>query len=264
MSERAVIDRAWEPHPAAVAAAERHGAVLGPDAPIMEVMATMRAMRRLKPDPVPRELLERIVEAASWAPSGGNLQSYGYVIVDDRETMRRCGDIWRRQQRFYSAAQEPLPPEHTTQEKWSRVHDALRHQAAHFDETPAFIAFTYSFTGPILGKMIRGIRHTLRGCAQIGVGGTLRMLPNLPRFLSTAETSSVYPGVENALLAARAYGLAACLTTWHTMYEPDWRRALGLPRGTKIFAIVPIGWPEGHFGPVVRRPVSELITYTGT
>lgn len=252
-----------EQHPAAVAASERHGVALGPDMSVTEAMATMRAMRRLKPDPVPRELLEKLVQAAIWAPSAGNLQNYGYVIVDDRATMKKCGDIWRRQQRFYSAAQEPMTPPHTTREAWTKVHDALRHQAAHFDETPALIAFTYDFNGPILKKMILGLRHTLAGCRAVGVADTLRMTPQLPRFFSTAGSASVYPGVENLLLAARAHGLAACLTTWHTMFEPEWRSALGLGRRAKIWALVPVGWPEGHFGPVVRRPVGETVTYTG-
>ncbi len=61
---------------------------VGPDAPILEVMATMRAMRRLKPDPVPRSMLEQLVEAATWAPSGGNEQNYEFVVVDDRAVMR--------------------------------------------------------------------------------------------------------------------------------------------------------------------------------
>lgn len=257
------MSTAAEVHPAAAAAAERHGVVVGPGAPLREVMSTMRAMRKLKPDPVPRQLLLELVEAATWAPSGGNTQEYGFVIVDDRETMAKCGEIWRRTQKFYSAAQEPLPPEHTTQEKWTKVHDALRHQAEHFDETPALVVFTYDFTGKVLARMIKGLRHTLAGCFAVGPWQTLKMLPNLPRFFRTGECASIYPSVENLLLAARANGLAACLTTWHTLYEPEWRKALGLSRRTKIYAIVPVGWPQGHFGPVVRRPVEDVVSFTG-
>src|SRR5579875_1211293 len=104
----------FQPPPAAREAAARHGVPLGPDAPVMEVMATMRAMRRLSPDPVPRELLERCLEAATWAPTGGNSQPYGYVIVDDRETIRRCAQLWRRSERWYAASQRRSAPEHST------------------------------------------------------------------------------------------------------------------------------------------------------
>ena len=68
---------------------------VGADAPILEVMATMRAMRRLKPDPVPDELLDELVEAATWAPSGGNLQAYSFVVVTDRGQMARLAELWR-------------------------------------------------------------------------------------------------------------------------------------------------------------------------
>jgi nitroreductase len=248
--------------PAATEAAARHGVPLGPDAPVMEVMATMRAMRRLRPDPVPRELLERCLQAASWAPTGGNSQTYGYVIVDDRETMRRCSELWRRSERWYEASQV-IAPEHSTAEKWSRLVGALRYQAEHFEQTPALVAFTCDFTDQFLRRSLRGWRAGLRGYAAIGPGQTLALMRNLPRVLSTAESSSIYPGVENFLIAARAHGLAATLTTWHTFFEPDWRRVLGVSRRTKIYAIVPVGWPLGKFGPVVRVPVRERLRYTG-
>ncbi|HEX4106977.1 MAG TPA: nitroreductase family protein [Solirubrobacteraceae bacterium] len=222
--------------PAAVAAAERHGVPLGPDAPVMEVM---RTMRRLRPDPVPRELLIELLDAATWAPTGGNSQTYGYLIVDDREAIHRCGELWRRHQRFYSASQEPLTPRFSTREKWRELHDTLRYQAERFDETPALVVFTCDLLETYLKAMLRVLAH-------------------LPRFMIQGESSSIYPGVENFLIAARAHGLAATLTTWHMLLEPDWRRARGLPRRTKIFAVVPVGWPAGHFGPVARRPASAV------
>src|SRR3989440_13054140 len=70
----------------------------------MEVMATMRAMRRLKPDPVPDELLEQLVEAATWAPSGGNIQAYSFVVVTDRDQMARLAELWRGGGGFFPPA----------------------------------------------------------------------------------------------------------------------------------------------------------------
>src|SRR5919204_4595684 len=77
---------------------------VGADAPLLEVMATMRAMRRLRPDPVPDELLERLVDAATWAPSGGNAQAYSFVVVTDRGQMARLAELWRVVCDFYLAA----------------------------------------------------------------------------------------------------------------------------------------------------------------
>ncbi|WP_205699657.1 nitroreductase family protein [Conexibacter sp. SYSU D00693] len=240
----------------------RHGVPVGPDAPVMEVLATMRAMRKLRPDPVDRATLERLVEAATWGPSGGNTQEYAFTIVDDRETMHAVGEVWRRTCRYYTTAQRPLPPPSTTQEAWDKVMDSLEVLAANFDETPALVVASYDMSG-ILKRMLRGYGHTLRGARAIGPWQTLRMLRHIPRFMRTGEAASIYPGVQNLLLAARALGLGATLTTWHTLYEPDYRRALGLPRSTRIYAIVPVGHPRGHFGPVSRRPAREAIRYTG-
>jgi nitroreductase len=74
-----------------------------------------------------------------------------------------------------------------------------------------------------------------------------------------AEAASVYPGVQNLLLAARALGLGATLTTLHLALEDEFKRVLGIPRHVKTFAIVPVGWPIGRFGPVRRRDPAEVI-----
>jgi nitroreductase len=69
----------------------------------------------------------------------------------------------------------------------------------------------------------------------------------------------VYPGVQNLLLAARAHGLAATLTTWHLALESEFKSVLGIPRNVHTFALVPVGWPRGNFGPVKRRQAAEVI-----
>jgi nitroreductase len=74
-----------------------------------------------------------------------------------------------------------------------------------------------------------------------------------------SEASSVYPGVQNLLLAARALGLGAVITIWHLLLEHEWKRELGIPRNVSTLAVIPVGWPRGRFGPVTRRPVGEVI-----
>jgi nitroreductase len=69
----------------------------------------------------------------------------------------------------------------------------------------------------------------------------------------------VYPGVQNLLLAARAHGLGATLTTWHLALESEFKAVLGIPRGVQTYALIPVGWPRGNLGPVKRRPASEVI-----
>jgi nitroreductase len=69
----------------------------------------MRAMRRLKPDPVPDELLARLVEAATWAPSAANIQGFSFVVVTDRKVTARVAELWRVVCDFYLAARPPDP-----------------------------------------------------------------------------------------------------------------------------------------------------------
>ena len=107
---------------------------VGAAAPVMNVLPTMRAMRRLKPDPVPRELLEQLVEAATWAPNGGNLQLYSYIVVTDRAQMARLGALWREVSSKYLTVAQRTRPDLATDPTVVANLNALRHQAEHFDD----------------------------------------------------------------------------------------------------------------------------------
>ena len=73
------------------------------------------------------------------------------------------------------------------------------------------------------------------------------------------EGATLYPAVQNLLLAARALGLGAHITTGHLLAEAEWKRVLGIPEGVNALAVVPLGWPLGRFGPVKRKPVGEVL-----
>jgi nitroreductase len=102
---------------------------VGAEAPIMQVMATMRAMRRLRPDPVPREVLEEIVRAATWAPSGSDAQHYGFVVVTDRAKMAELAELWRDVVDTYTKLMGTVVPG-MDDERHQRMADALRYQAS--------------------------------------------------------------------------------------------------------------------------------------
>jgi nitroreductase len=224
---------------------------VGEDAPLVEVMRTMRAMRRLEPDPVPDELLEKLVEAATWGPSGSNAQDYEFVVVTDRAQMARLAEIWRRCVDVYlHSIGRGLGPGMQEDER-ERLHKALRYQRDHFHETPALIVACY--------RTPRPDPAALRGMTGLGAADFARLLPRAPRFSVLGGASSVYPGVQNLLLRARALGLAANITIWHVFLEHEWRAALGIPRGVERYAVIPVGWPKGRFGPVRRRPAAEAI-----
>jgi nitroreductase len=195
---------------------------------VFDIIHTTRAMRRLKPDPVPDELIRKILEAGICAANGANLQTWRFLVVKDR-------DIKERVQHFYKRAfdewvspryQNSAPPPGSTAEKYTRQHRAVAYLTDHFHEAPVWIV----------------------ACLDEGDS-----TPN------RSSGASIYPAVQNMLLAARALGLGATLTTRHLRYEEEVEAALGLPKGVHSYAILPIGYPMGRFGPVGRGALSDFV-----
>lgn len=228
----------------------------GEDAPLLDIMSTMRAMRRLKPDPVPTELIEKLITAASYGPSGGNNQTFSFVVITDRDQVAAIAPLWRRIVEWYVTTQ--TPPPHMAPEAWQRLTDTLRYQADHFEDTPVLIVACYELRGAMT-RMLHTLDRQRAGYSRLGPRHTLSSARNMRRMLATGEAASIYPGLQNLLLMARALGLAATMTTWHVMFEQELKGILGIPRHVHTYAIVPVGWPRGNFGPVTRRPAADAI-----
>jgi nitroreductase len=233
-------------------------AELGQDASLHEVMRTMRAMRRLKPDPVAREVLEELVQAATYAPSASNTQAYTYLIVTDRAQMRALAQPWQACVDFYQRT--AVPPAGMTRERFERMLSASAHQGRHFAQVPALIVPCYDL-GPWQRQVERNVVGVTRGLYGLGWRRSVALVRNSRRAVAITEAGCVFPGVENLLLAARARGLGAVLTTWHLEQEQEFKSILGIPRRVKTFCMIPVGWPTGRFGEVRRRPVAESIRY---
>jgi nitroreductase len=194
--------------------------------PLEEAMETQRAIRRLKPDPVDDELVRRLIELALKAPTGSNAQNWEFIVVRDAAVKRKLAQLNRRAWRLYGGIGRRLVRDDA---KMLRVLDAVQWQADHFEEIPVVVV-----------ACLRGPR-----------------LP-FPPILASSYYGSIYPSVQNLLLAARAAGLGAALITlplWSTFAA---RRALGCPWSVTPCAVVPIGWPRGRYGPTTRRPVEEV------
>lgn len=239
---------------------ERHNwlAMDSANAGMFEVMSTMRAMRRLKPDPVPDQMLTRLVEAATWAPSAANIQGHSFVVVTDRTVMAQLAELWRLVCDFYVTAFWLDYPNPSDAAAADRVLKAIRHQRDHFHETPALIVACYRLTE--YRRQVR--RHPRRFAAalrRLGARRTAILLAGMPSLENRTEAGSIYPAVQNLLLAARALGLAANLTCWHLFLEAEFKAVLRIPRNVHTFALIPVGWPMGRFGPTRRRPARELI-----
>ena len=201
------------------------------DCNLFEIIDTTRSMRRLRPDPVPDELIERIVSAGTKAPSGQNTQPWAFVVVRDE-------DIKRFLQQRYQAVMEramgdrmPAPDERSPAARTMR---AAWHLAAHLHEAPVLLLVCGERDWPFAVEA-----KDRRGLAPPSYGST-------------------FPAVQNILLACRALGLGATLTTLHQMFEADLHERLGIPNAYGVVAMIPIGYPVGRFGPVRRRPVREV------
>jgi nitroreductase len=255
----AVLDRPVEIDKRAITASPSSGDVpVGRDAGVMAIMATTRAMRRLAPDPVPDEVIRSVIQAATWAPSADNWQVAAYVVVTDRETMARLAVLWQRVSEEMLLLFEASGVEDGSDPASRRIGEALAYQQDHFAETPAVIIVCDDDRA--LKQRARGTVATFRRVARrIGWRRAVGLARAWTRVANRAEGSSIYPAVENLLLAARAHGLGACLTTWHLLAEEEFKRIVDIPADVKTFAVIPIGWPLGHFGPVRRRPVDEVI-----
>ncbi|MFE3187757.1 nitroreductase family protein [Nocardia sp. NPDC059240] len=231
---------------------------IGADAPVFEVMRTMRAMRRLKSDPVPEELLTTLVEAATWAPSGSNTQGFHFVVVTDRDRIAAVARLWDVVAGYYFDGIARAVPPGSTEDEHEKTRRALRYQREHFAETPALIVACYD-QGPYLARLREQARHIGVATVRLGPRRAAAVMRNTPRFTAMGEAASIYPCVQNLLLAARTLGLGATLTTWHQLLESEFKAALGIPRRVKTYAIIPVGWPQGRLGPVSRRPATDII-----
>jgi nitroreductase len=201
---------------------------------LFEIIETTRAMRRLKPDPVPDELIAKILRAGVCAANGGNTQRWRFLVVKDKEIKKKV-QVWYK--RAFDETVGPrylksAPPPGVTRERYDRQHAAVEYLTDHFHEAPVWIVACLDTPG-----------RDVQGAAPPG----------------RSAGASIYPAVQNMLLAARALGLGATLTTRHLLYEKETEAALGLPPGVHSYAILPIGYPMGNFGPVGRGPLKDIV-----
>jgi nitroreductase len=201
-------------------------ALKGLSMPLVEAMESQRAVRRLHPDPVPDELIVRLIELAVKAPNGGNEQWFAFVAVKDPAVRAKLGRLNRL---GYPGLKFRYRRRIRADANWARTWAAIEWQRDHFHEFPVVVV----------------------------VCVTQKILP-WPLLINSAPYASVYPATQNLLLAARAMGLGASFLTLPMWWPGKLRRILGLPRNVTPLAVIPIGWPRGRYGPTSRKPVGEV------
>jgi nitroreductase len=196
---------------------------LGEEVRLLEGMRTTRAIRRLLPDPVPPALIRKVCEAATFAPSGGNRQPWKFIAVTEPERRRWVAERYRAAFLRYIAPARKAAESPDYPERRRRNQASALHLAEHMAEVPVLLFVA---------------------------GWTRRGQPQL---------QALMPCVQNLLLACRAVGLGASLTTMHRSFGAECDRFLGLPEGCPSCALLPIGWPRGKYGTPPRRPVDECL-----
>ena len=203
---------------------------------VYEAMRTLRAVRRLKPDPIPDAVLLRVLEAATFAPTGGNAQPWRVVVVKDAAKKQRLGELYAERWFAYSKHHQKLIADAPAdvKAKTQKMLAAGDYLAEHLGETPAVVIFCFNPQNMAITDA------KLERPSVVGGG-------------------SIYPAVQNLLLACRAEGLGCVLTTLLCQAETEVRQLLGIPDPWYTAAAVPIGYPvlRGH-GPVSRRPVRKM------
>ncbi len=188
-----------------------------------ETLYAQRAIRRFKPDPVPRETIEQVIEAATRAPSGGNRQPWAFVVVTEQAKKDQIAQ-------WYHEGWVALYESDSSRPR-NAVFRSAEHLADHLAETPVLIF----------------------PCISARVG-------QAPAF---STGSSIYPAAQNLMLAATALGLGTVITTFHLRREDELKALLGIPDDYATSCMIPMGWPaEGErFGGGSRKPVSEITHY---
>jgi nitroreductase len=213
---------------------------------VFEAIRTARALRRLKPDPIPEAAITQILDAAIHAPSAGNAQNWAFIVVRDPDQRRKLGAIYRKASEIASAMYAARGrPTHMREEQFSRLMTSGAYLWDHMGDAPVILV-------PCQARPHLPPQESLP--ANIREGYAHEQL-----YVERIRGASIYPAVQNIILACRALGLGTTITTNHIRCEEEVKTVLGIPEHVQTFAMMPIGYPRGKFGPLVRRPVGEVV-----
>ena len=203
---------------------------------LYELMRTQRAIRRLRPDPIPDDVLQRIKQAAAWAPSGGNQQPWRMILVRDPARKQRMAEL-------YSV-------------RWAAYTDGYTQR---YGDAPESVRAT-------IARTIAAGDYLAANMGDYPVVAVVCFNPKLMAITdaeldrpSVVGGGSVYLAVQNLLLACRAEGVGCVLTTLLCMDEPEVRELLNIDPQWYTAAHIPMGYPVGGgYGPTSRQAAADM------
>jgi nitroreductase len=200
-------------------------ATIGEDVPLLEGIRTSCAIRRLRDDPVPPGLIRKVCEAGTFAPSGGNRQPWTFIAVTDPERRAWFAERYRRVFDPYIAPAREAARQPDYPEDKRKILAGAVHLAANLHRVPVHLFVA---------------------------GWTRRCQP---------QVQALFPAIQNVLLACRAVGLGASLTTVHIAFREEADAWLGLPESQPSCAMLPIGWPAVAYRRPVRRSIDSCLHF---
>ena len=203
---------------------------------LFDALTTTRAVRRFGSEPVTDAEITTCIEAAIQAPSGGNIQPWQFVVVTDAATKRSLGDVYQQAYaRYEPALQRSMPAFRSEEHKasFARMMRASRHLAAHLGEAPALVL--------VLMPNISMALQDDHGSLDVGT-----------------PFASVYPAVQNFMLAARGLGIGTTLTTVYRIYQDEVRQICAIPAKYEVVALIPMGRPQKPFTVGRRRAAADV------
>ena len=217
-----------------------------PEIGLFEAIYSARSIRRLKPDPVPEALITQIFDAAIRAPSGGNAQSWAFVVVRDPDLRRQLGVIYRKASDIAEAiyAARGRPP-HLTERQYAHLMASGKYLWDHMGEAPVLL--------------LPCSRHSVLPAREALPRDIVARWQDEVAYAERIRGASIYPAVQNIILTCRALGLGTVITTNHIRCEDEVKALLGIPEDVSTWALMPIGWPIDKFGPLTRRPIAEVV-----
>jgi nitroreductase len=208
---------------------------------LYEVMRTTAAIREFTDDPLPDEVLARILDNARFAPSGGNRQGAHLILVADRSTREALAELNKPAVRRYVAQSK------AGETPWNALHPP----GPSAEEIAATEVPSYFITPVLTAAVVMVV------CVDLGaVAATDQELDRV----GLISGASVYPLVWNVLLAARNEGFGGTFTTMAVAQEPQVKELLGIPEEYAVAAVVPLGRPAKQPRKLRRQPVEEFVT----
>ena len=196
---------------------------------LFDTIYNQRQITRYRRDPVSKEDIDKIIEAATKAPSGGNSQPWHFIAITDPDLIAKVGGLYRD---LWLGGRGHTPPPNEPP-----AYAAARYLANHMPEVPAMILV----------------------CADHSVGYMDR--PQGEPLERGRYASSIWLAVQNLFLAAQALGLGTRITTTHIREEEKIKEWLGIPDHIETVCLTPLGYPRGRFGPTNRKPAAEVTSY---